>query len=446
MANGNVTVGQLADLTTLSEHRAWTRAVLSWEEDRWLVRYLEAVIGPKPPGWEADLWSFGTLDFVASEVAPSALGEALRTEGTTLELGKHHPFLPALQPNSNWTDHSSRNPHEPSPVEWPTRDFKLYAQNPEQWQQPTGYLVGDTTPSFVTFDSAFRAFFYGDFSTQARTVSISNLAMFRLLQTRARIKHVQIGPLSLDVEVDGSESEGSKLEVVGGPRPRSQTVGRTEAIHFDLPDGLPDDAWLLLSREHEWLDARPIGSQLAFKGDLSKAGVEVTQPQDFESEAEALLATGESASVEYKRVVPDSRDDEAKRKVFKTVAAFANGDGGTILFGVDDDVKPVGIEQVGKEEGRLNDLVRAIVTPDPGFTTQQVTVEGKRILLLTVDGGKEGPYGIRLRSSDHVQYYVRRNGSSYPATAGEVRALARSDVSAVTGSHSGFRFGLGGFG
>lgn len=446
MDHGNTTIGELARLVAEGGQPGWTRAVLSWEDGTWTARYLETVVGPKPRGWHAAEWSFGDLVFVAAELTPISLSGALRPEGTIVVLGRFHAALAGFQATSNWTDYSSRNPHEPLPVDWPTRDFTLYGANPDKWQPTQSYLIGDQSPSFTTFDGAYRAFFYGDFSTTAHSRNITELAKVRLLQTRARIKHVQIGTLSLDVEVDGSEAEGSKLEVIGGTGRGSQTVGRKEAIHFDLPDGLPDDAWLFLSHEHKWLDARPIGSLLTFKGDLSKAGVEVTQSQDFESEAEALLATGESASVEYKLVVPDSRDDEAKRKVFKTVAAFANGDGGTILFGVDDDINPVGLEQVAKEEVRLNDLVRAIVTPDPGFTTQRVTVDGKQILLLRVDGGKEGPYGIRLGSSDHVQYYVRRNGSSYPATAGEVRALARSDVAAVTGLHSGFHFGLGGMG
>ena len=55
------------------------------------------------------------------------------------------------------------------------------------------------------------------------------------------------------------------------------------------------------------------------------------------------LLQGESKNVEYKEMVP-----EDSQKYMKSVVAFANGDGGRIVFGIEDgrDV----IEQVLKTE------------------------------------------------------------------------------------------------
>ena len=44
-----------------------------------------------------------------------------------------------------------------------------------------------------------------------------------------------------------------------------------------------------------------------------------------------LLLQGESKNVEYKEMVP-----EDSQKYMKSVVAFANGDGGRIVFGVDE--------------------------------------------------------------------------------------------------------------
>ena len=44
------------------------------------------------------------------------------------------------------------------------------------------------------------------------------------------------------------------------------------------------------------------------------------------------LFSGESKNIEYKVVVPDKSE-----KYMKTVVAFANGRGGRIVFGVDDE-------------------------------------------------------------------------------------------------------------
>ena len=47
--------------------------------------------------------------------------------------------------------------------------------------------------------------------------------------------------------------------------------------------------------------------------------------------AEDTLFSGESKNVEYKITVP-----EKSEKYMKTVVAFANGEGGKIVFGIDD--------------------------------------------------------------------------------------------------------------
>ena len=49
---------------------------------------------------------------------------------------------------------------------------------------------------------------------------------------------------------------------------------------------------------------------------------------------ENMLFSGESKNIEYKVTVPDKSE-----KYMKTVVAFANGKGGKIVFGVDDNQK-----------------------------------------------------------------------------------------------------------
>jgi predicted HTH transcriptional regulator len=89
-----------------------------------------------------------------------------------------------------------------------------------------------------------------------------------------------------------------------------------------------------LSRDRQWLDYRAIGEYAA--ADLARAGVDVEVPDDPESEIEALLSQGEGLQIEFKRQLPGDSAD-SKRTVFKTIAAFANGHGGSIVFGVEKD-------------------------------------------------------------------------------------------------------------
>ena len=53
------------------------------------------------------------------------------------------------------------------------------------------------------------------------------------------------------------------------------------------------------------------------------------------------LLTGESSSIEYKQEVPSNSE-----KYLKTIIAFANGNGGQMVFGIEDKTcKVVGIPQ-----------------------------------------------------------------------------------------------------
>lgn len=66
-------------------------------------------------------------------------------------------------------------------------------------------------------------------------------------------------------------------------------------------------------------------------------------------DAEALVAAGESASVEFKSTARHNlhtgqRDDRMEAVIAKTIAGFLNGRGGTLLIGVDDAGAVLGLE------------------------------------------------------------------------------------------------------
>ena len=70
---------------------------------------------------------------------------------------------------------------------------------------------------------------------------------------------------------------------------------------------------------------------------------------DIESGVRALLANGESAVVEFKSTAQfnlhrNGRDKEITWAAIKTIAAFLNTHGGTLLIGVNDNGEPIGIE------------------------------------------------------------------------------------------------------
>ena len=82
--------------------------------------------------------------------------------------------------------------------------------------------------------------------------------------------------------------------------------------------------------------------------------------------------------------------EEITNTFLKTVSAYANYDGGTVLFGIADDGKITGIENPQQAcldiENRINDSI----TPQPDYTLS--IQKENRIVALTVKGGINKPY------------------------------------------------------
>lgn len=143
----------------------------------------------------------------------------------------------------------------------------------------------------------------------------------------------------------------------------------------------------------------------------------------------ALLAAGEGPQLEYKRQLP--ADAGQKRGMFKTVAAFATGDGGIMAFGMDpDELTVTGLDGGDPKMLRdcLYDLVYRTVVPSPDVTVEAHQADGKTILALHVAPGPVPPYAIAADkgSRDKPEFYVRRGSSTYPAQPAELREAART--------------------
>jgi Schlafen, AlbA_2 len=122
---------------------------------------------------------------------------------------------------------------------------------------------------------------------------------------------------------------------------------------FELPDGLPNEAWLSLKRGAEWIDFRSLGGW----GGYRSPDIQVDLPEAPGAELSRLAAQGEGTHLEYKEKLPGTTSE--KRTVFKTIVAFANGAGGTMLFGVRDDGAIAGLSgDLAVQRRRLSDLIR----------------------------------------------------------------------------------------
>ena len=97
------------------------------------------------------------------------------------------------------------------------------------------------------------------------------------------------------------------------------------------------------------------------------------------------LLQGESKNIEYKERVP-----EDSQKYMKSVVAFANGDGGRIVFGVEDrTMRVIGIPQADLFQimdaitNAVTDSCEPMIIPDL-FVRE---VEGKSLIILEIVPG-----------------------------------------------------------
>lgn len=132
------------------------------------------------------------------------------------------------------------------------------------------------------------------------------------------------------------------------------------------------------------------------------------------------ISRGEGYNLEFKEKLSENH-----KKFLKTVVAFANGVGGRIIFGVDDKKNIVGISD---EElyGIRDDITSAVcdsVEPVPSFSVDPVTVDGRTVLVLTVDRGREVPYFLKSEGNPKG-VYVRFSATTRQADDASLQQLA----------------------
>ena len=135
-----------------------------------------------------------------------------------------------------------------------------------------------------------------------------------------------------------------------------------------------------------------------------------------------IISGGESGTVEFKpslrmNLYTYKPEKRVEFGILKTVAAFMNSEGGTLIVGVADDQQPIGIHFDGFDnEDKINLHLRNIVSTRMGATamTQLHTsfedYEGVRIMVVRCDPASQPVY---LRGADNAEvFYIRAGPTS----------------------------------
>lgn len=120
-------------------------------------------------------------------------------------------------------------------------------------------------------------------------------------------------------------------------------------------------------------------------------------------DVDELLTQHESKTLEFKENASNTL------KIIKTVIAFANTAGGTIIIGVRDKTKEIiGVENVLLEEARLSNQISQMIAPMIIPDIDIITKEGKELLLINVPY-LAGPFYLKNSAQGT---YIRFGSSS----------------------------------
>lgn len=92
----------------------------------------------------------------------------------------------------------------------------------------------------------------------------------------------------------------------------------------------------------------------------------------------------------------------------KSVSAFANGIGGTLIFGISDDREIIGIDNIQEDTEAISRIIKERITPIPEFVLKTVIESNKNIIILKINSGRNTPY---YYSSDGIKKVFIRIGN-----------------------------------
>lgn len=147
-----------------------------------------------------------------------------------------------------------------------------------------------------------------------------------------------------------------------------------------------------------------------------------------EEHLQRLVADGvsEGPTLDAKLVLPGASDDD-KKEYLRDVSAFANANGGDLLYGVKDEngiitaVPGMELQDVESEILRLSQLARDCIDPRIfNLTISPIRLEsGKAVLLVRVPQSIDSPHMITFKRIN--QFWIRQNTGKAPMTTSDVR-------------------------
>jgi len=151
----------------------------------------------------------------------------------------------------------------------------------------------------------------------------------------------------------------------------------------------------------------------------------ITEPIDVkEKPLEEIISLGESASLEFKStlqwdMVQNAKNKQLRKSVLKTISAFLNSDGGTLVIGVEDNGNICGLDfdlgLVGNSEDKFLVLLNTLIDDTIGaeysalIKTRVEKAENRKVCIIDIDRSMS-PVFLNLNGT--ADFFVRSNNTT----------------------------------
>lgn len=388
-------------------------------------RVTRLIIGPQA-FWEKNSpYEYKDVVFVAHTARGTDVANWLQSGTITTWYNRSFPLMPL----NNYVDYSDHPSHSKTMSFTISKPFTLYRVAFSSAVSDRDYeFISENAPFFLTRWEAERHLLYDvaeDAISSAWQKPEPGVYVY-IEHSDAWLEKIHFSLMALEIHLGGTSFTKARLKVVGSGIQEYDGSPTENSVLIPLLDGRPDYLKIALIKGNILLDhyvddknfrANPYSPQ--------RTNVTFAEPEPKEKVQE-LIDRGEGKTIEFKSELPSDNV-----KWLKTVAAFANGDGGSLVLGVsDEDGSIVGFGGTLARHGSIAKLKDAItqaisdkIDPVPEYEFLDVCIDNRNILVINVQAGRAICYVIY--NGQIPIYYIRRGATTRVADNGEVQELIR---------------------
>ena len=394
------------------------------------------ILGAPPASWSR--YTYNTVLFLAGSETGTVISDWLSKGEVTLH-DQRYP-LSSLQTTATFERRPSHTSYGLFTLLKPYTFYRMDFSNALSTTERV--LAAEDAPFFLSLQEAERSLLYDRESTNILYANdqlpARGIALY-LEQDEAWLEHIHFSSSVLKITLDGTNVSGVRLKVTGTGVQDYDDYPMERTIALSAPDGPPDIIKIALLKGNTWLDYFYDDRRSRYNAFIPRHTNVVFDYQEPGEEIVRLIESGEGKTIEFK-----SEESGDTVKWTKTLVAFANTDGGYILFGVSDESRVVGLsKELAKHGGSLEKFRDGLtsrivntVSPIPPYEfLPPIKIEGKDVLAIKVSSDDQA-HSLLFEKAHH--FYIRRDATTRDANNFEIQELVRlKDIRKGIKPHSG---------